>query len=107
MQTDCVFCKIINKEIPARIEYEDDYCLCFHDINPRAKIHLLLIPKKHIPTVKDLVPEDEKTMGGLLIAASKMGAKFGLENYKLIVSVGEKAGQEVFHIHMHLMSAPN
>ncbi len=107
MLNDCVFCKIVNKEIPSKIEHDDDLCVCFHDINPRAKTHLLIIPKKHISTVKDLVPDDEKTMGRMIITASKMAARFGLEDYKLLVSVGKKAGQEVFHIHMHLMSAPD
>ena len=107
MQKDCIFCKIIDKEIPAKIEYEDDFCICFHDINPRAKTHLLIIPKKHIATVKDLEQADEQSMGRIILTASRMASKFGLNDYKLLISVGEKAGQEVFHIHMHLMSAPN
>jgi len=107
MQNDCVFCKIVNKDIPSKLEYEDDFCLCFHDIHPRAKTHLLIIPKKHIATVKDLEATDEAAMGRMMITASLMAAKFQLNDYKLLISVGEKAGQEVFHIHMHLMSAPD
>lgn len=107
MQDDCVFCKIIDKKIPSRTEYEDDFCICFHDINPRAKTHLLIIPKKHVATVKDLNPSDESAMGRMITVASQMGKKLGLNDYKLLISVGEKAGQEVFHIHMHLLSAPN
>lgn len=104
---ECVFCKIVNKEIPAKTEYEDEYCMAFHDINPRAKTHILIIPKKHIPTVKDLDDKDEVVMGRLITVAKKMAAKFGLNDYKLLISVGKGAGQEIFHIHLHLMSAPN
>ncbi len=107
MDPNCVFCKIVNKEIPAKIEYEDELCLCFHDINPRAKTHLLIIPKKHVATVKDITKEDEAIMGRLITVASKMAKKNDLPDYKLLISVGEKAGQEVFHIHLHLMSAPS
>lgn len=106
MDQNCIFCKIIDKEIPAKIEYEDELCLCFHDINPRAKTHLLLIPKKHIATVKDITAEDETVMGRLITVASRMAKKFDLSDYKLLISVGDKAGQEIFHIHLHLLSAP-
>ncbi len=106
MDANCVFCKIINKEIPAKVEYEDEECLCFHDINPRAKTHLLIIPKQHIATVKDITAEDESIMGRLITVASNMAKKFNLSDYKLLISVGEKAGQEIFHIHLHLLSAP-
>ena len=106
MDPNCVFCKIINKEIPAKVEFEDDLVLCFHDINPRAKTHLLIIPKKHIPTAKDIQEVDQEVMGRMLVVASEMGKKFNLEDYRLLISVGKKAGQEVFHIHLHLMSAP-
>jgi histidine triad (HIT) family protein len=104
MNEDCIFCKIANKEIPAKIEYEDDFCISFHDINPRAAVHLLVIPKKHIPTLKDLEPEDEKIAGKLIMAAQKVAKKLNLESYKQLKSVGKAAGQEVFHIHLHVMS---
>jgi|WetSurMetagenome_2_1015567.scaffolds.fasta_scaffold850648_1 histidine triad (HIT) family protein len=103
---DCVFCKIIAKEIPAKIEYEDDLCISFHDINPRAKVHLLVIPKKHISTIKDLKPEDEQIAGRLLEVAREVAARHNLDAYRLLISVGKAAGQEVFHVHMHVMS-PN
>jgi histidine triad (HIT) family protein len=104
---DCLFCKIVEKKIPAQIEYEDDSCVVFHDINPRSKTHLLIIPKKHIPTIKDSVDGDETTFGRMLIVARKMGEQFNLDDYKLMIRVGEKGGQEVFHVHMHLMSMPD
>ena len=105
MGTDCVFCKIIAKEIPAKIEYQDDLCTAFHDIHPRAKTHLLIIPNKHISTIKDLDDSDEVIMGRLITVSRDLGKKFGLDDYRLQISVGPKAGQEVFHVHLHLMSA--
>ena len=104
---DCIFCKIVAKQIPSKLEHEDDLCIAFHDINPRSKTHLLIIPKKHISTMKDIQPEDEAVLGRMLKTASELGEKFNLEDYKLQISTGKGAGQEVFHIHLHLMSAPN
>lgn len=104
MSDDCVFCKIISKEIPGKIEHQDNLCTVFHDINPRAKTHLLIVPNKHIPTVKDLEDVDQDVMGRMLLTARDMGRKFSLEDYRLLISVGKKAGQEIFHIHLHLMS---
>lgn len=101
--SDCLFCKIINKEIPSRIEHEDDLCFGFHDINPQAKVHVLLVPRKHIPTIKDLEPGDEKLMGHLVQVAQKIAAKHNLDGYKLQFNVGEKGGQEIFHVHLHLL----
>lgn len=105
--SDCIFCKIVKKQIPSKQEYEDELCMAFHDINPRAQTHLLIIPKKHISTMKDVSADDEDTLGRMLKTASDLGKKFNLENYKLLISTGKGAGQEVFHIHLHLMSAPN
>ena len=103
---DCVFCKIINKEIPSKIEYEDELCMAFHDINPRAKTHILIIPKKHIPTIKDMEDTDEPSMGRLIKVARDLASKCSLNDYRLLISVGKGAGQEIFHVHLHLMSAP-
>ena len=104
MNNDCVFCKIIAGQIPTGIEYEDEFCISFHDINPRAKVHLLVIPKKHIPTMNDLVEDDEKILGRMMNVASKIAKKFKMLSYRLLISVGKEAGQEVFHIHLHVMS---
>ncbi len=104
MNEDCIFCKIVAKEIPVKIEYEDEFCMSFPDINPRAKTHLLVIPKKHIPTVNDLEDGDEVITGRMLTVAKKIAKKSGMENYRLLISVGKEAGQEVFHLHMHVMS---
>ena len=81
--------------------------MAFHDINPRAKTHFLIIPKKHIETMKDVEAADEAMLGRMLTTASSLAKKFALEDYKLQISTGRGAGQEVFHVHLHLMSAPN
>ena len=105
MPNDCIFCKIITKEIPSKQEYEDEACVVFHDIHPRAKVHLLIVPKKHLSTMKDVTREDELVLGRMLRIASDIAKKFNLEDYRLLISTGKKAGQEVFHVHLHLMSA--
>ncbi|MFZ5646666.1 MAG: histidine triad nucleotide-binding protein [Bacillota bacterium] len=102
---DCIFCKIINKEIPAEIVYEDDTVLVFKDIKPAAPVHLLLIPKKHIPTFFELEEADGKLLGDLHIAAARVARQMGLEKgFRLISNCNQDAGQLVFHIHYHLMA---
>lgn len=103
---DCIFCKIVAKQIPSKLEHEDDLCMAFHDIHPRAKTHLLIIPKKHLSSMKDVTADDEPVLGRMLSTASNLAKKFQLEDYKLQISTGRAAGQEVFHVHLHLMSAP-
>lgn len=98
-----VFTKIINKEIPAKIEFEDDKCIVIYDVNPKSAIHLLIIPKKPIPTIMEVADEDQELMGHLVLVARNVAKKLGLEGYKLQYNVGEKGGQEVFHVHMHLL----
>lgn len=98
-----IFTKIINKEIPAKIEYEDDKCIVIYDINPKSTVHLLIIPKKAIPTIMDVADEDQELMGHLVLVARNVAKKLGLEGYRLVYNVGEKGGQEVFHVHMHLL----
>jgi len=104
MNDYCIFCKIISKEIPANIVLENDSCLAFHDINPRAKVHVLIIPKKHISTINDLTPDDAAIMGNMLLMAKEVASKLDMKSYRLLISVGKEAGQEVFHVHMHIMS---
>jgi histidine triad (HIT) family protein len=98
-----IFTKIINREIPAKIEYEDDKCIVIHDIHPKSPVHLLIIPKKPIPTIMDVADVDQELMGHLILVARDMARKLELEGYKLIFNVGEKGGQEVFHVHLHLL----
>jgi histidine triad (HIT) family protein len=101
---DCVFCKILNKEIPSEFLYEDSNCVVLKDINPKAETHLLIVPKKHIPTIMEMEEGDEKIIGHLVSCAKKMGEKLNLPGYTLQINVGKEGGQEVFHIHMHMMS---
>ncbi len=104
--TDCLFCKIRDGEIPADIVFENDDVLAFRDVNSQAPTHILLIPKKHIATVNDLSAEDESIMGKLFSTAKSLAADEGVsdEGYRLVVNCNEKAGQTVFHIHMHLLA---
>lgn len=102
---DCIFCKIVKKEIPAGIVYENDSVLVFKDINPAAPVHLLLIPKKHIPTFFDLKEEDSGLLGDLHLAAARVARDMGLEKgFRLVSNCNQDAGQLVFHIHYHLMA---
>lgn len=100
-----VFKKIIDREIPAKIVYEDDLCLAFEDINPRAPIHLIVIPKKEIASVDDLTDEDEQIAGHLLVAMRKIAAQLGIKDgYRAVTNCGRDAGQEVMHLHFHMLA---
>ena len=98
-----IFTKIINKEIPADIVYEDDKCLAFKDINPQAPVHILLIPKKEISSVQEVKTEDHQLMGHLMIKIPEIAKKLNLSSYRLVVNTGEDAGQTVFHLHIHIL----
>ncbi len=102
---ETIFSKIIKREIPAEIHYEDDEILAFNDINPQAPVHILIIPKKQIPTVNDADANDALLLGKLFLAAKKIAKEKGIEQdgYRLVVNCNEGAGQTVFHIHMHLL----
>jgi len=101
----CIFCKIVNKEIPAKIVYESENILAFPDIHPIAPVHVILIPKKHIPTIADITMADKDTMGELIWTAKKIAEdlKIADKGYKLLFRVKEYGGQEVLHIHLHLI----
>jgi histidine triad (HIT) family protein len=104
MMTDNIFQKIIDKKIPARIVYEDDHCLAFHDVNPQAPTHILIIPRKAIPTHADLQDEDRDLLGRLHLVAVRLAQQLGLdEGYRLVLNCKEKAGQTVPHLHLHLL----
>ena len=102
---DCLFCKIIDHEIPADIVYENDSILAFNDINPVAPVHILIIPKKHISTLNDLEENHTQTMGELFLAAKEIALKKGLSDtgYRTVFNCNEDAQQTVFHIHLHLI----
>ena len=104
MSEKTIFKKIIDREIPAEIVYEDDLCLAFNDISPQAPTHILLIPKKEIPTIDDLTEDDQQLVGHLFLVASKLAGQQGLDGgYRLVVNCGPDAGQEVYHIHIHIL----
>jgi histidine triad (HIT) family protein len=101
----CLFCKIVNREIPASIVYEDDRVLAFNDINPQAPTHVLVVPKRHIPTLNDLLPEDDEIVGELVRRAAAIAAERGIAapGYRTVFNTNAAAGQTVFHIHLHLV----
>tara|TARA_B100000401_G_C52439437_1_gene546586 strand:- start:218 stop:559 length:342 start_codon:yes stop_codon:yes gene_type:complete len=100
-----LFEKIINKEIPADILYEDDISIVIKDVSPQAPTHLLIIPKKVIPKLSDATKEDQEVLGHLMLVAGKIADELGLdETFRLVVNNGAKAGQSVFHLHLHLLS---
>ncbi len=107
--SDCLFCKILEGEIPADIVFENDDVLAFRDVNPQAPTHILIIPRQHISTTNDLTENHELIMGRLFSAAKIIAAQEGVsdEGYRMVVNCNEKAGQTVFHIHMHLLAGRN
>ena len=102
---DTIFAKIIRREIPADIVYEDDMCLAFRDINPQAPTHILIIPKKEIATVADAKEQDKELMGHLVLCATQIAKTEGLadDGYRLVINCKNNGGQEVYHLHMHIL----
>jgi len=106
--TDCLFCRIIRGELPTRKIYEDDRALAFNDINPQAPMHVLIIPKKHIVGLKEATSEDAELIGYCHLLAAKIARDRGMEEgYRTVYNVGPKAGQSVFHLHLHLIGGRN
>lgn len=103
---DCIFCKIIKREIPSSIVYEDDEIIAFKDIQPAAPIHILVIPKKHIPSLVQLQKEDEAVIGRIYTVINKIAEEQGVKEkgYRVIVNCGKDGGQEVGHLHFHLLA---
>jgi histidine triad (HIT) family protein len=100
-----IFTKIINREIPADIVYEDDLCLAFRDINPQAPVHILIIPKKTIPQLNDAAAADQALLGQLMLVAQKVADREGVADaFRLVLNNGAGAGQEIFHLHFHLLA---
>lgn len=104
--SDCVFCKIIERKLPSKIIYEDSVSTAFEDINPQAPVHILIVPKKHIPDLHSIAESDKELIGHLFLVASKMAAKKNLDRngYRMVINNGPGAGQTVFHIHIHLLA---
>ncbi len=104
MMQDNIFQKIIDRKIPAAIIYEDERCLAFHDINPQAPVHVLIIPRKVIPTHAEIKEDDRELLGHLHLVAARLAEQLGIsEGYRLIVNCKERAGQTVPHLHLHLL----
>jgi len=105
MAEETIFSKIIRKEIPAEIVYQDELVTAFRDIHPAAPTHVLIVPNKVIPTVNDIAPEDEPLLGRLFTVAARIAAseKIAHDGYRLLVNCNRHGGQEVFHLHMHLL----
>jgi histidine triad (HIT) family protein len=99
-----LFTKIINGDIPADIVYQDEQVTAFRDIEPQAPVHILIVPAKEIPTVNDIQPEDEQLIGHMFSVARKIAEQEGVarDGYRLLINTNEHAGQEIFHVHMHL-----
>lgn len=100
-----IFKKIIDKEIPADIVYEDDLCLAFNDIDPKAPVHILIIPKKEIPSMVEVSQDDQGLLGHLLVIASQVAKEQGISDsgYRLVANTNNEGGQEVHHLHIHLL----
>ncbi|MEK7673311.1 MAG: HIT domain-containing protein [Patescibacteria group bacterium] len=109
--SDCIFCKITAGEFGhakggqgTEFVYEDEICCAFRDLHPKAKTHILIVPKKHIPSIAELGVDDQAIAGHLLNSAKIIGEKLNLPGYNLQINVGKEGGQEIFHLHLHLMS---
>lgn len=102
---DCIFCKIIKREIPSSIVYEDSEIIAFRDVNPQAPVHILVIPKKHISSLVDLKEEDELLVGKIYTVINKIAKQEGIDEkgFRVIVNCGENGGQEVKHLHFHIL----
>lgn len=101
----CIFCKIIDKKIPARIIYEDEHAIAFEDVNPQAPVHTLVIPRKHIPTLLDIKEEDNNLIGHLIKVANKIAFDKGIaeRGFRVVTNCNPESGQTVYHIHLHIL----
>jgi len=99
---DCIFCKIISGEFGTEFVYENDYAVVFKDINPKADTHLLVVPRKHVESLNEL--DDEVLLGKLMLTVKEVTKKLGIKSYKTLINTGKEAGQEVFHLHIHVLA---
>lgn len=99
---DCIFCKIANGEIPTEAVYQNEKVFAFNDINPQAPVHVLIIPKEHYASLNEL--DDKELMGELFAAVKKVAEKLGIKEYRTVINTGKSSGQEVFHIHLHVLA---
>lgn len=107
MTSECLFCRIARGELPSRKAYEDDEFLAFHDIHPAAPVHLLVIPKQHLDSLDDVRPEHEALLGKLTLLAPRLAKEQGCDNgFRVVINNGPDGGQEVYHLHMHILGGP-
>jgi histidine triad (HIT) family protein len=101
----CLFCKIVKKEIPAKILFEDEHLVAFSDVNPQAPTHALVIPKRHMVSLSEATPADAELLGRMLIAAQRVAREAGISDsgWRMVVNNGSHAGQSVFHVHAHVL----
>ncbi len=99
---DCIFCKIINGDFGTEFVYENDFAVVFKDINPKADTHLLVVPRLHVESLNEL--DDEVLLGKLMMTVKEVTKKLGLKAYRTVINTGKDAGQEVFHLHIHILS---
>ena len=101
----CLFCQIVEKKVPAKVAFEDDQVLAFHDIRPQAPVHVLVIPKKHITSLLDLTAGDDALVGAVVRRARELAREMGLaeRGFRLVFNAGDDAGYSVYHIHLHLL----
>lgn len=104
MAEECIFCKISSGEMDTDFVFEDDQCVVFNDINPKAKTHLLIVSKRHLPSLADAQEKDAKLLSHMLLVARDIAKEKELKGYKVQIHTGKEGGQEIFHIHYHLMS---
>jgi histidine triad (HIT) family protein len=108
---NCIFCKIIAGEIPSKKVYEDEEIYAFHDINPWAPVHFLMVPKRHIPSMAHLTPDHAALMGRMMVLAPELAVQLGCNpypegGYRMVCNTGIEGGQEVHHLHLHVMGGP-
>ena len=101
----CIFCKIVEGELPAKVVYEDDKIMAFHDINPQAPVHVLIIPKEHVPTLNDLEEKHKELLGHIFLVIKKLAKEMGIDEsgYRVLVNCNRDGGQEIYHLHFHLL----
>ena len=103
--SDCLFCRIVAGEIPAKIVFKDEHLVAFQDINPQAPMHILIVPRRHVATLNDLSPEDDALVGEMVRRAAALAAEqgYGQRGYRTVFNCNSEAGQTVFHIHLHVL----
>ncbi|MEY3883907.1 MAG: hypothetical protein RIS87_712 [Pseudomonadota bacterium] len=107
MSANCIFCKIVNGSIPSKKIYEDEDVIAFNDINPSAKVHFLIVPKMHIDSLASCDMQHQDLLGKMLLLAPKLAEEQGLAGFKTLINTGVDGGQEVFHIHLHVLGGGN